>query len=73
MTDHAATLDRFLSAPAATLPSYAADGRLYFLNDAAGSAQVWERHPDGTARPRTEHRDAVSFVAGSPVDGGAVF
>ncbi len=73
MPDHAATLDRFLSAPAASLPSYAADGRLYFLNDAAGSAQVWERLPDGAVRPRTAHRDAVSFVAGSPVDGGAVF
>ena len=72
MQDHAALLDRFLSAPAATLPSYAADGRLYFLNDAAGSAQVWELPPDGPPRPRTSHRDAVSFVAGSPIDGGAV-
>jgi dipeptidyl aminopeptidase/acylaminoacyl peptidase len=73
MTDHAAALERFLSAPAASLPSYASDGRLYFLNDAGGSAQVWERLPDGAARPRTGHRDAVSFVAGSPADGGAVF
>jgi dienelactone hydrolase len=73
MPDHDAILDRFLNAPAATLPSYAADGRLYFLNDAAGSAQVWEWGPDGTARPRTAHRDAVSFVSGSPRDGGAVF
>jgi dipeptidyl aminopeptidase/acylaminoacyl peptidase len=73
MHDHAALLDRFLAAPAATLPSYAADGRLYFLNDAAGSAQVWEIPANGVAHPRTTHRDAVSFVAGSPVDGGAVF
>ncbi len=73
MQDHAVSLDRFLSAPAATLPSYASDGRLYFLNDSEGSAQVWERLPDGTVRPRTAHRDAVSFVAGSPVNGGAVF
>ena len=73
MHDHAALLDRFLSAPAATLPSYAADGRLYFLNDAAGSAQVWEMPPGGGPRPRTAHRDAVGFVAGSPRDGGAVF
>lgn len=73
MPDHDDVLDRFLNAPAATLPSYAADGRLYVLNDAAGSAQVWDLSPDGTARPRTAHRDAVSFVAGSPADGGAVF
>ncbi|WP_376096121.1 S9 family peptidase [Roseomonas sp. CCTCC AB2023176] len=73
MPDPDAILDHFLSAPAATLPSYAADGRLYFLNDAAGSAQVWEMMPDATARPRTAHRDAVSWVSGSPVDGGAVF
>ena len=67
-------LAQFLSLPAATLPSYAGDGRLYFLNDAAGSAQVWELPADGgPARPRTAHRDAVSFVAGSPADGGAVF
>ena len=72
--DIPALLHRFLSLPAATLPSYAADGRLYFLNDAAGSAQVWELPPGGgEARPRTTHRDAVSFVAGSPVDGSAVF
>lgn len=73
MQDHAAILDRFLAAPAATLPSHAADGRLYFLSDAAGSAQVWELRADGTARARTAHRDAVSFVAGNPRDGGAVF
>jgi dipeptidyl aminopeptidase/acylaminoacyl peptidase len=73
MHDHAAILDRLLGAAAATLPGFAADGRLYFLNDAAGSAQVWELAPDGTARSRSAHRDAVAFVAGSPVDGGAVF
>lgn len=71
--DIPATLARFLSLPAATLPSYAADGRLYFLNDVAGSAQVWELPPGGPARARTTHRDAVSFVAGSPAGGGAVF
>jgi dipeptidyl aminopeptidase/acylaminoacyl peptidase len=70
----AALLDRFLNAPSASAPSYAADGRLYFLNDAAGSAQVWELPPDGgPATARTAHRDAVGFVAGSPADGGAVF
>ncbi len=73
MPDHAALLDRFLSAPAATLPSYAADGRLYYLNDIAGSAQVWQRLPDGTATARTTHRDAVAFVHGSCIDGSAVF
>ncbi len=74
MPDIAAVLDVFLSAPVAGSPGYAADGRLYFLNDVAGSAQVWELPPeDGPARPRTAHRDAVSFVAGSPADGGAVF
>jgi dipeptidyl aminopeptidase/acylaminoacyl peptidase len=73
MPDIAALLDRFVSA-IATSPSFAADGRLYFLCDAAGSAQVWELPPDGgPARPRTAHRDAVAFVAGSPADGGAVF
>ena len=71
--DIPALLQRFLSLPAATLPSYAADGRLYFLNDLAGSAQVWEMAPGAEARARTAHRDAVSFVAGSPVDGSAVF
>lgn len=71
--DISAQLARFLSLPAATLPSYAVDGRLYFLNDVAGSAQVWELPPAGEARARTAHRDAVSFVAGSPADGGAVF
>ncbi|WP_270933622.1 hypothetical protein [Falsiroseomonas oryzae] len=73
MQDPAVSLDRFLSALTATLPSYPSDGRLYFPNDADGSAQVWERLPHGRVRPRTAHRDAVSFVAGSPVDGGAVF
>jgi dipeptidyl aminopeptidase/acylaminoacyl peptidase len=66
-------IDRFLAAPAATGPSWAADGRLLFLNDAAGSAQVWEIGPDGRARARSEHRDAVSFVAGSRTDGSAIF
>ncbi|WP_426956120.1 S9 family peptidase [Muricoccus radiodurans] len=74
MTDPSALLDRLLSAAAATLPSYAADGRLYFLSDPGGSLQVWELPADGgPARARTAHRDAVSFVAGSPVDGSAVF
>ncbi|MBR0646714.1 S9 family peptidase [Plastoroseomonas hellenica] len=68
-----AILDPMLDAPAATLPSYAADGRLYCLSDATGSAQVWEVRPDGAAAARTAHRDAVAFVAGSPVDGGAIF
>ncbi len=72
--DIASTLDHFLSAPAASAPSYAADGRLYFLNDAAGSAQVWELPADGSAaRPRSSGRDAVGFVAGHPGSGGAVF
>ena len=74
MTDPETRLDALLAAPAASGPSYAADGRLYFLSDAGGSAQVWELPADGgAARPRSEHRDAVSFVAGSPADGGAVF
>ena len=72
--DIANTLDHLLATPAATAPSYAADGRLYFLNDAAGSAQVWELPADGSpARPRSTGRDAVAFVAGHPVSGGAVF
>ncbi|UFN47553.1 prolyl oligopeptidase family serine peptidase [Roseomonas sp. OT10] len=67
-------VDRYLAARAASAPSYAADGRLYVLNDADGSAQVWELPADGgPARPRSAHRDAVAFVAGSPADGGAVF
>lgn len=74
MPDIADLLDGLLSAAAATAPSYAADGRLYFLNDVAGSAQVWELPADGgPARPRSAHRDAVAFVAGSPADGGAAF
>ena len=72
--DIARTLDRFLPAPAATCPSYAGDGRLYFLNDVAGSAQVWEIPADGgPAAARTVARDAVAFVAGEPRGGGAVF
>ncbi len=72
--DIPSTLDRFLSAPSATAPSYAADGRLYFLNDAAGSAQVWEMAaPGGPARARSMGADAVNFVAGHPASGGAVF
>jgi dipeptidyl aminopeptidase/acylaminoacyl peptidase len=74
MSDISSRLDTLLAAPAATAPSYAADGRLYFLCDAGGSAQVWELPADGgPARPRSAHRDAVAFVAGSPADGGAVF
>jgi dienelactone hydrolase len=74
MTEIEARLDALLAAPAASAPTYAADGRLYFLCDAGGSAQVWELPADGAAaRPRSAHRDAVSFVAGSPADGGAVF
>ncbi|MBO1077683.1 S9 family peptidase [Roseomonas haemaphysalidis] len=74
MTEIEARLDALLAAPAASLPSFAADGRLYFLCDAGGSAQVWELPAGGGApRPRSAHRDAVSFVAGSPADGGAVF
>jgi dipeptidyl aminopeptidase/acylaminoacyl peptidase len=74
MTATEARLDALLAASAAAGPSYAADGRLYFLCDAGGSAQVWELPAHGgPARPRSEHRDAVSFVAGSPADGGAVF
>ena len=74
MIDIDATLDRLLAAPAATAPSFAADGTLYFLDDRAGSAQVWAMPPGGgPAGPRTAHRDAVAFVAGSPADGSAVF
>jgi dipeptidyl aminopeptidase/acylaminoacyl peptidase len=74
MTEIDTRLDDLLAAPAASGPSYAADGRLYFLCDAGGSAQVWELPAHGgPARPRSAHRDAVSFVAGSPADGGAVF
>ncbi len=72
--DIASTLDALFATPSATAPSYAADGRLYFLNDAAGSAQVWELPADGSpARPRSMGRDAVAFVAGHPASGGAVF
>jgi dipeptidyl aminopeptidase/acylaminoacyl peptidase len=74
MSDHALRLDALLAAAAATGPSYAADGRLYFLCDAGGSAQVWELPADGApARSRSNHRDAVAFVSGSPADGGAIF
>jgi dipeptidyl aminopeptidase/acylaminoacyl peptidase len=74
MLDPVARLDALLAAPAATAPSHAADGRVYFLCDAGGSAQVWELPAGGgPARPRTAHRDAVAFVAGSPVDGSAIF
>lgn len=74
MSEIAHRLEALLAAPAATLPSFAADGRLYFLCDAGGSAQVWELPADGgPARQRTYHADTVAFVAGSPVDGGAVF
>ena len=45
MTDHAAILDRFLSAPAASLPSYAADGRLYFLNGCDLSGSIGQGYP----------------------------
>ena len=74
MPDISKRLDALLQTPAATGPSYAADGRVYFLCDAGGSAQVWELPADGApARARTDHRDAVAFVAGSPKDGSAVF
>ncbi|MFT8243015.1 S9 family peptidase [Roseomonas sp. BN140053] len=74
MPDIASLLDRFLAFPAATAPSFAADGRLLFLNDVAGSAQVWELPADGgPARARSSHRDTVAFVAGNPADGSAVF
>ncbi|RKK04108.1 alpha/beta fold hydrolase [Pseudoroseomonas wenyumeiae] len=74
MPDTASRLGALLAATAATAPSHAADGRLYFLCDAGGSAQVWELPADGApARPRSDHRDAVAFVAGSPTDGGAIF
>jgi hypothetical protein len=45
MPDHAAILDRFLSAPAASLPSYAADGRLYFLNGCDLSGSIGQGYP----------------------------
>lgn len=71
--DAALLLERLLATPAASAPAHAGDGRLYFLHDAEGSAQVWEIPAGGGApRPRTRHRDAVSHVAGLP-DGGAVF
>lgn len=35
-------LDTLLAATAASSPSYAADGRLYFPCGTGGSAQVWE-------------------------------
>ncbi len=74
MDDISRRLDALLQVPAATAPSYAADGRLYFLCDAGGSAQVWELPADGSpARARTHHADAVGFVAGHPRDGSAVF
>jgi dipeptidyl aminopeptidase/acylaminoacyl peptidase len=70
----ASRLDALLAAAAATAPSYAADGRLYFLCDAGGSAQVWERPANGApARSRSDHHDAVAFVSGNPADGGAIF
>jgi len=73
MTDTVALLEQLLSTPAATAPAFAGDGTLFFLHDAEGSAQVWEVPAGGGApRPRTRHRDAVSFVAGLP-GGGAIF
>lgn len=72
--DIAARLEDLLTAPAATYPSFAADGRLYFLSDASGSAQVWELPADGgPARQRSHHADTVAWVAGSPLDGSALF
>lgn len=74
MDDTTRRLDALLAAPAATAPAYAADGRLYFLCDAGGSAQVWELPAGGgPARARTHHADAVAFVAGSPIDSSAIF
>lgn len=73
MTDAAALLESLLATPATSAPAFAGDGRLYVLHDAGGSAQVWEIPPGGgPARPRTAHRDAVAFIAGTP-DGGAIF
>jgi dipeptidyl aminopeptidase/acylaminoacyl peptidase len=73
MTDANLLLEQLLSIPAATLPAFAGDGRLYALHDAGGSAQVWEWPADGgPPRQRTAHRDACAFVTGLP-DGGAIF
>jgi dipeptidyl aminopeptidase/acylaminoacyl peptidase len=66
---------RFLAAPAATMPRFAADGRLWFLCDAPGSAQVFELKP-GLAGPpvqRSVHRDAVTVLAGRGAFDFAVF
>lgn len=68
-----ALVDRFLSLPAATMPRFTGDGTLLFLCDAPGSAQVFALAADGTAVPRTAHRDAVTTLAGARSGGWAVF
>lgn len=77
MTHHDTTpralVDRFLALPAATMPRFCGDGTLLFLCDAPGSAQVFALRSDGTAVPRTAHRDAVTNLAGARRGGSAIF
>lgn len=73
--DQAARVRRFLDVPAASLPRFMADGTLLFLCDAPGSAQVFVLPPglSGPAVPRTDHRDAVTNLAGAASTPFAIF
>lgn len=72
-TDPAALVARLLAAPAATMPRFTGAGTLLFLCDAPGSAQVFARTPDGVVTQRTDHRDAVTNLAGARTGGWAIF
>jgi dipeptidyl aminopeptidase/acylaminoacyl peptidase len=61
---------RYFAARETVAPTIAPDGRLAFLADTTGTAQVWTLdEPGGWPRQRTFYDERVSFVSWSP--GGA--
>jgi len=64
---HEYDLERYLNVRSAYGASLAPDGRLAFLMDTTGTAQVWTMdEPGGWPRQRTFYDEPVSFVTWSP-------
>jgi dipeptidyl aminopeptidase/acylaminoacyl peptidase len=65
---------RYFTARQTVAPTLSPDGRIAFLADTTGTAQVWTTEETaGWPRQRTFYDERVSFVSWSPAGGAVVF
>ncbi|WP_135851031.1 S9 family peptidase [Halorussus salinus] len=65
---------RYFTARRTVAPTLSPDGRIAFLADTTGTAQVWTaEEAAGWPRQRTFYDERVSFVSWSPAGGAVVF